>query len=193
MCAAEPGLIVRHHDFENYPVGTTPHTTAPLDYLILTLAAVLRRWTAQPMDLAGALISPLFALLGGWFLWWWSRRMKLADRWTMLILYAISPILVHGTRIGPARSSIFAHAADNHRSLCRMDFVVGAVQSLERGERSDLGSGHLGFGLRAAYLFVLILTLLSHSDVSAGRPVVGVVEMSSPSWRLGAPAGSHSP
>lgn len=100
MCAAEPGLIVRHHDFENYPAGTTPHTTAPLDYLILGLAAILKPCTTQPLDLAGALISPVFALLGGWFLWWWSRRMKFAYRWAMLILYAISPILVHGTKLG---------------------------------------------------------------------------------------------
>src|SRR5437870_9756988 len=38
MCAARPGLILRHHDFENFPQGTTSHTTAPLDYLILGLA-----------------------------------------------------------------------------------------------------------------------------------------------------------
>src|SRR5436190_15123954 len=52
------------------------------------------------MDLAGALISPLLALLGGWFLWWWSKRMKLRHRWITLILYALSPILVHGTELG---------------------------------------------------------------------------------------------
>ena len=40
MCAEHPGLIVRHHDFENFPMGTTPHTTAPLDYAILGLAFV---------------------------------------------------------------------------------------------------------------------------------------------------------
>ena len=38
MCEKKPGLIVRHHDFENFPEGTTPHTTAPLDYLILALS-----------------------------------------------------------------------------------------------------------------------------------------------------------
>ena len=54
----------------------------------------------MPLDLAGAFVSPLLALLGGWFLWWWSRRMKFRYRWVMLILYAISPILVHGTELG---------------------------------------------------------------------------------------------
>ncbi len=100
MCEQHPGSIVRHHDFENYPTGTTPHTTAPLDYLILILSTLLKPFTAHAIDLAGALISPLLALIGGWFLWWWSRRMKFHYRWAMLILYAISPILVHGTELG---------------------------------------------------------------------------------------------
>src|SRR6266571_2521500 len=53
MCQQHPGLIVRHHNFENYPRGTTPHTTAPLDYLILTLSillvtiAICAEWTWQ--------------------------------------------------------------------------------------------------------------------------------------------------
>jgi hypothetical protein len=100
MCSEQPGMIVRHHDFENFPTGMTPHTTAPLDYLILALSTLLKPFTAHALDLAGALISPLLALLGGWFLWWWSRRMKFRFRWVMLIFYAISPILIHGTELG---------------------------------------------------------------------------------------------
>jgi hypothetical protein len=100
MCNAQPGLIVRHHAFENFPQGTTPHTTAPLDYLILGLSLLLKPFTAHALDSAGAFVSPLLALLGGWFLWWWSRRMKFQYRWMMLILYAISPILAHGTELG---------------------------------------------------------------------------------------------
>ncbi|HEV3098780.1 MAG TPA: hypothetical protein VGY75_03600 [Candidatus Udaeobacter sp.] len=100
MCSEHPGLIVRHHDFENFPTGTTPHTTAPLDYLILALSILLKPLTALALDLAGALISPFLALLGGWFLWWWSKQMKFKYRWVMLMLYAISPILVHGTELG---------------------------------------------------------------------------------------------
>ena len=98
MCSEHPGLIVRHHEFENFPTGTTPHTTAPLDYLILALSILLKPFSAHPIDLAGAFISPLLALFGGWFLWWWS--VKLRNRWVMLILYAVSPILVHGTELG---------------------------------------------------------------------------------------------
>src|SRR5437867_8391851 len=98
MCDAQPGLIVRHHAFENFPQGTTPHTTAPLDYLILALSMLLKPFTAHSIDLAGALISPSLAVLGGWFLWWWS--VKFRYRWITLIVYAISPILVHGTELG---------------------------------------------------------------------------------------------
>ena len=100
MVREKPGLIVRHHAFENFPQGITPHTTAPLDYLIVGLALLLNPFTKHALDLAGAFVSPLLALLGGFFLWWWSRRMKFRYRWAMLILYAISPILVHGTELG---------------------------------------------------------------------------------------------
>ena len=96
----KPGLIIRHHEFENFPQGTIPHTTAPLDYLIVALSLFLNPFTAHALDLAGAFVSPLLALFGAWFLWWWSRRMKFRYGWVMLILYAISPILVHGTELG---------------------------------------------------------------------------------------------
>ena len=100
MCAEHPGLVVRRHDFENFPQGTNPHTTAPLDYLILASSLLIRPFTTGAIDFAGAWISPVLALLGGWFLWWWSRRTAPAFRWVALILYAISPILVHGTELG---------------------------------------------------------------------------------------------
>src|SRR5262249_51436777 len=69
-------------------------------YLIVGLSLLLNPFTSHSIDMAGAFISPLLALLGGWFLWWWSRGMKFRYRWVMLILYAISPILVHGTQLG---------------------------------------------------------------------------------------------
>jgi hypothetical protein len=99
-CWEHPGLIVRRHDFENFPRGITPHTTAPFDYLILGLSRLLEPFTAHELDLAGALVSPVLACLGGWFLWWWSKRMRFRYRWIALIMYVISPILVHATEIG---------------------------------------------------------------------------------------------
>ena len=115
MCAARPGLILRHHDFENFPQGTTPHTTAPLDYLILALGLPLKLFTTQPLDIAGAFASPLLALAAAWFLWWWSRQMKFRYRWVMLILFAISPILVHATALG----------RPDHQSLLVLLIAIG--------------------------------------------------------------------
>src|SRR3954470_1114457 len=99
-CMAHPGLILRHHDFDNYPDGITPHTTVPLDYLIVAFAKLLGPFSSQPVDLAGALISPVMGMIGAWFLWWWGRMMKLKFRWLGLVLYAVSPILVHGAELG---------------------------------------------------------------------------------------------
>src|SRR6201982_2540384 len=67
MCEAAPGLIVRHHAFENFPQGTIPHNTAPFDYLILGLSFLLRPFSVHALDFAGAFVSPLLALLGAWF------------------------------------------------------------------------------------------------------------------------------
>jgi hypothetical protein len=94
ICVEHPGTIVRRHTFENFPDGTSPHTTAPFDYLIAALCVVM------PIDLAGAILSPLLALLSGWFLWWWSRRVRLPYSGALLLLFALSPILVHGTELG---------------------------------------------------------------------------------------------
>ena len=100
ICAEHPGTVLRHHDFENFPAGTIPHTTVPLDYLIFLLALALKPFTTQPIDVAGAFVAPLLAVVCAWFLWWWLRGMKLRYGWVALLLFAVSPILVHGTELG---------------------------------------------------------------------------------------------
>lgn len=112
LVAEHPGTIIRHHSFENWPEGVTPHTTAPLDYLIVGLKGVLD-WgfgvfdadrtsvlRDQTLDLAGALISPLLGLGGALFLglWFWRCRIRFGEM--ALLFYAICPILVHGTLLG---------------------------------------------------------------------------------------------
>src|SRR4051812_30845153 len=96
LCLENPGRIIRHHSFENFPAGTRPHTTAPFDYLVAALSVV----TPGSVDIAGAIVSPVLALLAGWFLWWWSRRMAVPYRGALLLLFSLSPILVHGTELG---------------------------------------------------------------------------------------------
>ena len=170
MCGEQPGLIVRHHEFENFPAGTTPHTTAPLDYLIVVLSMLLKPLTAHAIDLAGALISLLLALLGGWFLWWWSKRMKFRYRWVPLILYAISPILVHGTQLGrPDHQSL---------SIVLVTIAICAEWALrtERSRNWSLVSG-LAWGLAiwiSAYeALILFLLMVLVTVLSDRRSLIG--------------------
>jgi hypothetical protein len=95
MVAENPGTLVRRHAFENHPLGTIPHTTAPMDYLIAALGIFVR-----PLEVAGAWVSPLLGLLSILFLWWWARAIGLVPRWPMLLLFAISPALTHAFALG---------------------------------------------------------------------------------------------
>ena len=95
MVADNPGRIIRSHDFENFPDGTAPHTTAPMDYLIAGLSLVV-----CPLDLAGAWISPLLGMITLLFLAVWSLVIDLRPRWPMLLLFAISPALTHAFALG---------------------------------------------------------------------------------------------
>ena len=129
LVAEHPGTIVRQHDFENFPDGTIPHTTAPLDYLIVGLAVALAPLTAQSLDLAGAFISPLFALVGGWFLWWWLRRFPVAGRYAALLVYTLSAILVHGTALG----------RPDHQSLLIVLLLVALAAEWILDEKPSVG------------------------------------------------------
>ncbi|MHA3770030.1 hypothetical protein ACXR0O_00670 [Verrucomicrobiota bacterium sgz303538] len=117
-----PGTVVRWHEFENFPKGVMPHTTAPLDYLIVGLKWILSGVSrlseslrtsilaTQWLDVAGALISPLLGVATVIFLsvWarWWMRRSGgdvPLNPWLAAspgLLFAVCPILVHGTLLG---------------------------------------------------------------------------------------------
>ncbi len=95
VVAAAPGTTIRAHDFENHPHGTVPHTTAPMDYLIAALGIAV-----QPLDVAGAWISPLIGLATLLFLFFWSRTLDLHPRWPALLLFALSPALTHAFALG---------------------------------------------------------------------------------------------
>ena len=100
ICFEHPGAIVRRHDFENFPKGTSPHTTAPFDYLIVLLATALIPLSRNALDLAGAIVSPLLSMALGIFICWWTQKMRLQFRWGFLILYGVSPMLAHGFALG---------------------------------------------------------------------------------------------
>lgn len=95
-----PFTPIRFHAFENAPLGVTPHTTAPLDWIIAAFSKALTPWSHNSLELAGAFISPLLGLLLVGFLWWWSRHLALGYRAALLLTVIFSPILVHGFQLG---------------------------------------------------------------------------------------------
>lgn len=139
---AHPGSPVHAHEFENWPGGTRPHTTAPFDYLTAGLAAVLRAtgpasadaWTA--LDRAGAWVSPLLAVLTVAALWFGAGRGRTAT----VFLFAVSPILVHGTALGrPDHQSLLV--------LCLAVALRAETELLERPSRGWAVAGGLAWGL----------------------------------------------
>lgn len=161
MCFEHPGLILRRHSFENFPAGTAPHTTAPFDYLVVALAAALKPFTVRALDLAGAIISPLLGLIAGWFLWWWARRSGLRYRGALLLLYAVSPILVHGTEFG----------RPDHQSLLILLVMVAlcaewTLQSEASRKWSIVSGAAWGLALWVSLyepLILLSIVLISHA------------------------------
>ncbi len=96
-----PGRVIGAHDFENYPLGTRPHTTALFDYLIWALRGALGLFSrAETRDLAGAWISPLLALAAVAATGVWANLARLPGRVPIFLLLAASPILAHGFALG---------------------------------------------------------------------------------------------
>ncbi len=93
-----PGKIIRHHEFENWPEGTSPHTTAPLDYVI---AAIVWGFAGRvSLDVAGAVVGPGLAALTALVLamFWILGRWR--SGWAALVVFALSPALVWATVLG---------------------------------------------------------------------------------------------
>ncbi len=97
----EEGLrSIRWHGWENFPQGTAPHTTMPLDALIAGMSAALAPFTARHLELAGAWVSPMLGIATIFFLMIWGLAAKLPHWWAMGLMAAVSPILAHGFELG---------------------------------------------------------------------------------------------
>lgn len=112
-----PFARIAHHDFENFPDGTDPHTTAPMDWAVAALAVALSPFTAQSVDLAGAWISPILGLATLALLAAWSARLPF--RHAMFLLFAVSPMIVQGFKLG----------RPDHQSL--LLFLLAAALAVE--------------------------------------------------------------
>ncbi len=114
MVAEGDAITIHHHDFENYPDGTLPHTTAPLDWLIaagkilakagLRIIGGSELLKAQSLDVAGAVLPPfLGALACAALVLMLYRADEKGSRSGAVaggLLLAVSPIAVHGTLLG---------------------------------------------------------------------------------------------
>ncbi|MEO6740407.1 MAG: hypothetical protein ABIP20_09160 [Chthoniobacteraceae bacterium] len=172
---SEGHWIIRHHDFENWPLGVNPHTTAPLDWMIVALKPVVgvackvglvrnaSTWQTQTLDVAGALISPLLGVLTAAWLWWWAGKMGLQFRSAMVLLFALSPIAVHGTVLG----------RPDHQSLLMFLLAValGCELWLIRPE-DDGKKSHRAWGIAAGSAWGLALWVSLYEPLLLLAPVV---------------------
>ena len=110
---------IRQHDFENYPVGTRPHTTAPLDFLILGLDAVMSPFFSGSLSLAGAWISPLLGLSMLGFLAFRFRGIRFGS--ATIALLAVSPVISHGFLLG----------RPDHQSLLMLLIAVALIAEVD--------------------------------------------------------------
>jgi hypothetical protein len=94
--------VVRHHDFENAPEGTTPHTTAPLDWLLAAAAHAVAPWTGRDaaLEVGGAWLPVALGLAAALVLWAWARRQSGPVRWLAPLLFAASPAIAWTSAVG---------------------------------------------------------------------------------------------
>ena len=141
----EGGLrSIRHHGWENFPQGTTPHTTMPLDALIAGLSQILRPFSERHLALAGAWISPLLGAGLLVFLAAWSAAGALPYRRAMLLLVAASPIIAHGFQLG----------RPDHQSLLMLLLGVALAAEVEIWNGRSSGWRYASAGAWALALWV---------------------------------------
>jgi hypothetical protein len=98
MISATPGTMVTRHAFENYPYGVRPHTTGPMDYLIVGFSRLLG--ARGNLDIAGAWISPVLGAILILVAGLWAEARAIPYRWSMMVLLSASPVILHGFAVG---------------------------------------------------------------------------------------------
>ena len=120
---AGQGLIQNHFTAENWPEGLVPSTTAPFDYCILLVYAPLKLFIANPLDWAGALVSPLlWAALVIFWMFFRSHEFTRAGRALFLVGAAALPGFIWATACGRPR----------HQSLILILLALALTAEYER-------------------------------------------------------------
>jgi len=125
---------IREHAFENWPHGTRPHTTAPLDFGILGVFHALQLFGIDgdsALDLAGAWISPILGVVLIVGLWAWMGWMRLPFRWITLIVIAVSPVVVQAMKFG----------RPDHQSLLMLLIAAGVAAEITLWQRPHRVAG----------------------------------------------------
>jgi hypothetical protein len=98
IISEKPGTVITRHLFENYPYSVRPHTTAPMDYLIVGFGRLLGG--GVNLDIAGAWISPALGALLILVAGLWAQAKTIRYPWSMMALLSISPVILHGFAVG---------------------------------------------------------------------------------------------
>lgn len=139
---------IRFHSFENHPYGTVPHTTMPLDALILGMSEVLAFFTGgdSGLELAGAWISPVLGILLCGVLMGWGMALRLPYRHAMALMLAASPILAHGFQLG----------RPDHQSLLVLLVGIGLAAEVALRRR---GGAVWSYGAAVAWALAIWVSL----------------------------------
>lgn len=207
---AGEGWSIRHHDFENFPDGTAPHTTMPMDLVIAAVQMPVRGvlnlidpehrsvLSGQSLDVAGAIAGPLLGMLAcGILLALPGRRGAVMAGAAFL---AVSPIAVHGTLLG----------RPDHQALLIALLAVALVAEwrlFDAESRTWAATAGAAWGLawwvslyEPLILFLLVLVALAvskcHCFASRVRWAewglmagIWLLSVALDGWRLGWPVG----
>jgi hypothetical protein len=188
------GLVIRRHEFENWPMGTTPHTTAPMDWAILAVRPILNTWLTavdptktsvlrtEVLDLAGAVVGPLLGMLTCFAIAMALPKENARERWFVaaaMLLFAGSSILVHGTLLG----------RPDHQALLilLLGFAMAAEMRLLRNATRNwcIAAGIAwGISLWTSLYEPLILLCVTIVGILTARPLA--MRDSARRWELGA-------
>lgn len=186
-CLLQDGQVFRSfHPWENAPLGITTHATALMDLLIALPALAFSPFSANGLDWAGWVVSPVLAGLAAWLLWKWTSETSLDldwTRWPLLLTFALHPLVLWSNSVGrPDHQALFV-------PLLTLTLVLDLLRA--RDSRWVWPSG-LCWGLALWVSLYEPLALFLVSLILSGvylrgqmlRWLAGVLAVAGPAWLL---------